>query len=617
MSPDPAMKTRFKKYEAELKNIYYDIYRHNGYYDVDESYRQLIRLLSKHHANRKSSLKQADLDHYNWPVDQEIVATSLYVDLFSGNIAKLYHSIDYFKELGINLIHFMPILQPRDGDNDGGYAVKDYKNINCAYGSTDEFINLVEILRTNDIHCCIDFVVNHTAKEHSFAVNAYKGISDYQDLYLIYPNDTIPKLYEQTVPQVFPHVAPGNFTYYAEIDKWVFTSFYEFQWDLNYKNPLLFEKIIDILLYLGNMGIDMIRLDAIPFMWKEIGTSCRNLPTIHLLLRMFHLICQIVCPSVVLLGEAIVEPEQIRLYFGQTQPECDVMYNATHMVNLWNSFATRDTRLLQADYAHLSPYGNGVWINYVRCHDDIGWGFNEELTRRIGQDPFAHKQFLIHFYKGDFPGSFATGELYEYDTQTQDARNCGTMASLLGLDKGIQAKDPYQIELALKRIHLANAVLMGSDGIPLIYSGDEIGTLNDYSYQENPLKAKDSRWLHRPLFDHQKAKRRNQQGSLEYDIFQNLKKLIRLRKQHSIFSPAQKQIIFDTHNNHVYCFFKQVDKQLLIALHNFSEDRQFIDCYPFQQLTTSQLSDLITGKEVDFSGNQILLGPYEFLWLTN
>jgi len=608
---------RLAKHEEELKQLYYELYSDNGFYPVDTMYNKLITVMTSYFSTRNEKYKKTDEQSPHWYMEHDVVAATLYVDLFSTDLKHFKKHIPYFKDLGINLIHFMPILECRKGENDGGYAVSDYKHIDPKFGTDHDFDEVLKSLKSNNIHACIDFIVNHTAKEHAFAKEALNGNKTYMDMYFMYDDDRIPRKFEESVPEVFPKVSPGNFTYYDAIHKWVFTSFYEFQWDLNYKNPLVFEKIIDILLYLANLGIDMIRLDAIPFMWKELGTSCRNHPTIHKLLRLFNLITGIVCPSVALLGEAIVQPEEIIKYYGETAPECNVMYNATYMVNLWNSIATRDTRLLQIDAKRLKPLSGGCWINYARCHDDIGWGFNEDATRQMGFDPYSHKQFLIEFYEGKFPGSFSVGDLYEFDPKTMDARNCGTMASLLGLEKALQERDSYQKELALKRINLIHSIVIASSGIPLIYSGDEIATLNNYAYLQDEHKAHDSRWLHRGYFDHKRAKNKNNRGSHEGYVYQSLKKMIALRKLHPIFSPRISQLNLNTFNNHIYAFYKQSDSKELICLFNFSEDRQFISCQAFHDKGfTRNYTDLITGKIVDFSKEELLLGPYEYLWLT-
>ncbi|NDL66526.1 amylosucrase [Anaerotalea alkaliphila] len=625
-SLDPLLSERLRHHLPRLHELYGSLYGSGAYRKTAEaSFEELFALIQSKFDERNSALKEMDRTQTGWYLEQDVVGITLYMDLFAGDIAGFKAQIPYLKELGVTFIHFMPLLATREGQNDGGYAVADYKNIQPRFGTTEGFVQLVEQLRENGIKSCVDFVVNHTAKEHPWALKAMEGDPWHQSLYMMYDTDEIPRAYEKTVPEVFPKVAPGNFTYYEEIQKWVFTSFYEFQWDLNFKNPAVFGKVVDILLHLANMGLGAIRLDAIPFMWKELGTTCRNLPQIHVLLEMMDLIVEIACPSLVLLGEAIVEPEEIVKYYGEEVPECRMMYNATHMVNLWNSLATRNTRLLQVDQSRFPLPSWACWINYIRCHDDIGWGFNEQAVWDMGQNPFDHKQFLIHFYEGKFPGSFSTGQLYEFNPETMDARNCGTLASLCGLEVSLREKSRYQQELALKRIQTVYAVLMASKGIPLIYSGDEIATLNDYSYLHDPTKSHDSRWLHRPFFDPDRAAKRKDPLAPEGVVFQSLAQLITLRKKEGVFHSGVPMTVIPLDNPGVYCFVRSSGTQDFVGFFNFTEDRQPFSPAPVlghllhavgrpYSLADSK-TDLLQGRTLSLSSPQIELGPYEFFWL--
>jgi amylosucrase len=598
----------------QLEQLYHTLYPA----DERNSFGRLLQVMADQAAARPQSLREADQDGPSWYLSNQLIGMMLYVDLFAGNLRQLREKIPYFRELGISLIHFMPLLKAREGENDGGYAVADYREIDPRFGTMDEFRELVAELRAEGIRVCLDYVVNHTAKDHEWAKRALAGEKEYQDLYFMYDTDDIPRQFEETVPEVFPRVAPGNFTYYEQIHKWVFTSFYEFQWDLNYHNPAVFERMTAILLYLANTGVSVIRLDAIPFMWKELGTNCRNLPQVHTLLKMFRLIVEIVCPSVVLRGEAIVEPWQIVKYFGtDEQQECQILYNAAHMVNIWNSLATRDTRLMakSVKYGFRIPH-SACWIDYARCHDDIGWGLNENILKSLGFDPAAHKQYLISFYKGDHMFSFARGELYEFNPETLDARNSGSLASLAGLETALENCDLYQRELAIKRILLIHAQILAETGIPLIYSGDEIATLNDYSYKNDPKKAHDSRWLHRPYFDWQRAEKRHDFATCEGQVFQTLQKLIQIRGQHDIFRSDIPEKIIECYEISLYSFVKYHFDDVLIFLGNYCEDRQWVDTSPFHGSGIfGRKTDLFSGKTVDFNHDRILLGPFEFLWL--
>ena len=597
----------------DLKQSYQELY---GKGRVSEQrFHELLEIMKKAKAERPEWLREQDAEGNIWYLSEKMAGIMLYTDHFCGDLYGMEEKLDYLSELGITYVHFMPLLQSRKGNNDGGYAVSDYLAVEPRLGDMAQLRKVIRSMKERGIRTCIDFVLNHTAKEYSWAEECRKGNPDYQDMYFLFDNDEIPKEYEKTMTEIFPGVAPGNFTYYPEMGKYVMTRFYEFQWDLNYASPQVFNKIVEVLLTLANQGIDIFRLDAIPYMWKKLGTRCMNLPEVHQLLRMMYAIIQEVCPSVVFLGEAIVEPREIVKYFGTEQErECNMMYNASLMVLLWSSLASRDVRLMERTLERESgvPSG-GVWINYARCHDDIGWGFAEEIQRGLGIDPEAHKQFMISYMKGDFPGSFSSGELYEFNPQTMDARNSGTLASMCGLEQALWEKHDYKIELAVKRILLLHSVMLSNTGIPLIYSGDEIGQLNDWGYKEDADRSGDSRWLHRGNMDWAAAEKRNDPAAVEGKIFQGIKKMIEIRKNCPYFRSDLPSSPVDLDNKAVFGFHKG-DKIMVLA--NFSEHEQWVEADRFDWFgLPGEMEDLVTGRKIRSYKNRILLGPYEYLWL--
>lgn len=596
----------------KLRTYYFGLYGENGI--TQFFFDQLVGIMETAKVSRSAALRKQDKKGNDWYLSEKMVGMMLYLDKFSEDLINFEKKIDYLADLGVTYVHFMPLLQSREGQNDGGYAVSDYLNVDKKFGTTEQFERVIGKLKKKGIRTCIDFVLNHTAKEHEWALRSKKNEAGYEDMYYMFDNYGIPSEYEKTLTEIFPSVAPKNFTYYEDIGKFVMTRFYEFQWDLNYKNPNVFNRIAEVLLTLANKGIDIFRLDAIPYMWKELGTSSMNLPQVHTLLKMYEMIIEDVCPSVIFLGEAIVEPHEIVKYFGTPEEkECHIMYNASLMVLLWNSLAARDVRLMQRSMS--IDYGtpkDGVWINYARCHDDIGWGFEKDIIRDLGMDPEAHKQFIIQFMEGKFPGSFAKGELYEFNPETLDARNSGTMASLCGLEEAFDKKDRYKLELAVKRILLLNSVIISYTGIPLLYSVDEIGTLNWWEYKEDETIAHDSRWLHRAPMDWEKAEKRHDMGTVEGILFTSIKEMIQVRKDNSIFASKIPSIPVDTGNKAVFAFHRE-DKMLVLA--NFSEERQTVNCNAVNWFGLPwELHDLIQGKSVPLWEN-IVLGPYEYLWL--
>ena len=595
---------------AKIRELYMKLY-HN-----EPALNDLFECMDKYKAERSKDLLSMDKKQRNWYFGQDIVGMTLYTDLFAGNLRKLSQKIDYFNDLGITFLHLMPLLKPREGENDGGYAVEDYRNIDPRLGSMEDFLKLVKELRKNNIKVCIDYVINHVAKEHVWAQEALKNDKLKQDCFIMFDTDEMPNRFNRTVPEVLPDKCPGNFTYYPEIKKYVFTSFSEFQWDLNFQNPYVFNGMTDNLLFLANLGINMIRLDAIPFMWKQVDTNCRNLDPIHDLLKMFNLIKEEVCPSLALLGEAIVEPQEIVKYFGnETDPECEVMYNANLMVDIYNAFAARDVRLITIDANRFQIPHRGTWMNYVRCHDDIGWGFNEQAIKSFGLDPYLHKQFLIKFYGNEYPGSFSKGEMYQFNPLTRDARTNGTLASLLGLEKAIDTKQEYRRYESIRRINLAHAVILTYRGFPLIYSGDEIASLNDQSYKLDPDKKLEGRWVHRPFFDWKRSKNKDILGTVEYDVYQNLKNLIEIRKKLPYLQGQANQYALDLNNQSVLGIIRQIKSQTFFALFNFSEQTQWVKTDHLRQLFNGTMAvDLIQGRRFNLNDETIELSPYEYIW---
>lgn len=597
----------------DLREYYRELYGDNDI--TNYRYGQLEDIIAKAKKERPAALKKADKGGSGWYISEKMVGIMLYVDKFSRDLYEFEKRIDYLAELGVTYVHFMPLLKSREGNNDGGYAVADYLSIEEKLGDMKQFERVMGFLKKKGIRTCIDFVLNHTAKEHEWARRCREGDPDYRDMYYMFDDRSIPDQYEKTLTQIFPEVAPGNFTYYDDIKKYVMTRFYEFQWDLNYKNPQVFNKVVEVLLTLANKGVDIFRLDAIPYMWKELGTTSMNLPQVHTLLKMMKMIADDVCPSVIFLGEAIVEPKEIVRYFGtRSDKECNVMYNASMMVLLWNSLATKDVRLMERSLS--IDYGvpdDGVWINYARCHDDIGWGFEEDILRELGMDPLKHKQFMIEFMEGRYPGSVSTGELYEFNPVTLDARNSGTLASMCGLEQALGEKHFYKIEMAIKRILLLHAMIISYTGIPLLYSGDELGQLNNWNYKKDPAIAHDSRWLHRGPMDWDAAAKRKDLATVQGVIFSGIRRMIEIRKSSDLFRSDLKSTPVDTGNKAVFGFHKG---SRMMVLANFSDQVQWVDASTFDWFgLPGEMADLLQGRPIRTYHNRIMLGPYEFLWL--
>lgn len=524
---------------------------------------------------RKASLKNRDEKREknpDWFKKNDMLGMMLYIDNFAGNIKGVQEKLDYLKSCNVNCVHLMPFLDSPQGRSDGGYAVADFRKVKPELGTMEDLARLTEKCHQKDMNVCMDFVMNHTSEDHEWAKRARQGDGEYMSRYFFYDNNEIPRKYEETVPQVFPTTAPGNFTYLQEINHYVLTTFYPYQWDLNYKNPRVFNEMMYNFLFLANQGIDIVRIDAVPYIWKELGTSCRNLERVHTIVRMMRIISEIVCPSVILLGEVVMEPEKVVPYFGTVEkPECHMLYNVTTMATTWHSLATEDIRLLkqQMDVVNQLPK-EYTFLNYLRCHDDIGWGLDFDTLKNWGMEEVSHKRFLNDFYTGRYEGSVSRGELYNDDPITQDARFCGTTASMCGVESAGFEGNEEKMKAALQLDFMLHAYMLTQSGIPMLYSGDEIAQVNDYTYKENPLKQEDSRYIHRGAFHWELAKNRNDTSTVEGKIFQGLDKLEKLRKKETVFDSSASVYTYDVHDNGILCIMREHAGEKFFGIFNFS-----------------------------------------------
>ena len=597
---------RFDARYDELKWLYCELYNND-----EQGFNYLCTLIRKYYAGRSDSLKAIDRKREknpDWYRSNDIVGMMLYVDNFAGNLKGVAKKIDYFTESGVNYIHLMPLLESPKEHSDGGYAVADFRKVQPELGTMDDLRNLTEMCHKRGISCCLDFVMNHTSDEHEWAKAARAGDAQAKSRYFFYDNWDIPSQYESTVPQVFPTTAPGNFTKLENGDI-VMTTFYPYQWDLNYANPIVFNDMTENLLYLANAGIDVIRLDAVPYIWKEIGTPCRNLPQVHSIVRMMRIICEIACPSVLLLGEVVMEPSKVAPYFGTTEkPECHMLYNVTTMASTWNTVATRDVRLLERQTQKLAELPkNYVFLNYLRCHDDIGWGLDYDWLRENMMERIPHKKFLNDYFTGKFPGSVSRGELYNEDQILQDARLCGTTASLCGIEAALWENDEKALALAVEADIMLHAYMFTQSGIPVIYSGDEVGQLNDYRYHADINKKFDSRYLHRGKFDWKLAEKRNDRESYQGKIFAALRRLEEIRAGNDVFMAQAEFYPLETGSTNVLGICRRYGNRSLLALFNFCEEERDI---PLEQ--NFSYTNLVTG--VKHTDNYIKLAPYGFVW---
>jgi amylosucrase len=510
----------------------------------------------------------------------------------------------------------MPLFKAPDGENDGGYAVSSYRQVNPPLGTMEQLASLARELRSAGISLVVDLVFNHTSDEHTWAENAKSGDEEYLDFYRIYPDREMPDAYERNLREIFPDEHPGAFTFFQDLLKeggWVWTTFHSYQWDLNYANAAVFNRMAEEMLFLANQGVEVIRLDAVAFIWKELGKSCENLPGAHTLIQAFNAVARIASPALLFKSEAIVHPDDVVKYIAPD--ECQLSYNPLLMALLWNSLATRKVRLLsQALASRFQIDPSCAWVNYVRVHDDIGWTFSDEDAAVLGVNGYDHRRFLNEFYRGRFPGSFARGLPFQENPKTGDCRISGTCASLAGLEKALEEEGPTEVELAIQRILLIHAVILTAGGIPLIYLGDEIGTLNDYSYREDPAHQQDSRWVHRPKANWERYTKRNDPDTTEGRVFLRLKKLIELRKGHPAFSGGVLEVI-PTENEHVLGFIRTGEAERALILANFSEVPQTISSNLFEDHPIREKIP-VYGTGFFLADQSLEIAPLDFLVFT-
>jgi len=629
-----------KNNDADLQHFYtrlganffaiYSIFQHlyGERDDVELQLESLVNTMAQQYIRRAPQLKESDLirekDH-DWFLSQKWVGMALYCEGFSKDLKSMQSKLHFLQELGINMIHIMPICDCPEIENDGGYAVRDFRNIDESYGTLDDLDSLINNLKQRETLVTLDVVVNHTSNQHAWAQQARLGNQQYQDYYYMFDDRQIPDIYEEAMPEVFPEFAPNSFTWDEASQKWVMTVFNHFQWDLNYKNPAVFIEMLDVLLYWANHGVDILRLDAVAFLWKKMGSSCQNEREAHLILQLFKDCCQVTSPGVLFIAEAIVAPTEIVKYFGEdaiNAKECEIAYNATLMALLWEAVATKNTTLLNKGVRSIpEKLERATWLNYVRCHDDIGWGFSDADIIDAGYDPTLHRRFLVDYYTGNYGMSNAKGFAFGVNKKTGDARISGALASLAGLETALEENNPEAIASAIKTIVLLHGVILSFGGIPLLYYGDSTGTLNDDSYLNDVHKRNDNRWTHRPQLDWDKIEKRKETGTVEYRIFNDLKKLIAIRKEMPAFADKNNRELLATTNPHlfVYSRFNHAFSSVrILVICNFSDIEQELAINPLKEkgfLKYNIAKNVITGDTVSIDNDALIIPALSFYWL--
>lgn len=607
-----------------IQNLFFSLYPEKHYLSTFE---RLLDLLDTLFESRPVVLKQADAARVlagHWYQSQNWVGMQLYVDRFCGDLKTLKKRLPYFEDLGVNFLHLMPLTTRPDGPNDGGYAVNSYTEVDPDLGTNADLDALTKSMRKKNMALMLDFVVNHTSEEFDWAQKAKAGDLFYQQFYYTYPDRRMPDAFEQSLPEIFPTTSPGNFTYVPEMDRWVMTVFNSYQWDLNYANPEVFLAMLSELVKLVNLGVDVVRFDALAFLWKRLGTLSQNLPEAHTLISLFKMCLHTVAPGVIFLAEAIVAPKEILKYFGEgvlAGNECEMAYNATLMALLWNSIATTKTNLIQNNLRALpAKPRSGAWINYIRCHDDIGLGFDDEFIHEAGWDATMHRNFLRDYFSGAFPDSPASGGIFMYNPKTGDGRIVGSAASLVGLEKALENKDRKLHKQALDKIIMLHGIILSYGGIPMIYAGDELALLNDYSFKEEADKKDDNRWMNRPKHPWEVVESLSKKNSDAQKIFTQLKELIRIRKTESSFADNNRVELLQSPGNHLLCYVRKEEgsNRFILVLANFSAEKHIIESSWFENAgfyEDKRVLDIVQDKKHSLRKGWLTVKPYQILWL--
>jgi amylosucrase len=573
----------FADAHGPLDALYRD--RLGGPTAVDAFVGELLGAALRAAAERPAALRELDRRREitpDWYQHQRMLGYVAYVDRFAGTLTGLHDRLDHLAELGVTYLHLMPLLRPREGANDGGYAVADYRAVDPRLGTMDELAELAGALRARGISLCIDLVLNHTAREHPWARAWTAGDPEHAGFYTVFGDRTMPDAIEATVSDVFPQAAPGSFTLVPEAGGWVWTTFFDYQWDLDYTNPKVFAAMLDTILWLAGRGVEVFRLDAVPFMGKRLGTNCLNQPEVHLLVQALHALVKLAAPATVFKAEAIVAPDDLVAYLGaheRFRPECELAYHNQLMVMLWSSLATKDARLATQALRRLPAIpASTSWATYVRGHDDIGWAVGEVDARAVGYDPFAHRDFLNAFYSGRYPTSYARGALFGLNPQTGDARISGSAAALCGIVEARERGDAHALELGIRRLLLLHAVAYGWGGVPLLYMGDELAQGNDDGYLADPARAGDNRWMHRPPFDEAAAARRHDPGTVEGRVFAALVALGAARRDQPALHAGAEHAVLALDTPFVLGWRRRHPRSgWFVGLANFAEHEASVD----------------------------------------
>ena len=615
LKSDPGLADLLLRYDRWANDLYDGL---AAVYPAESTMEKIVDVIAGIFAARSQELRNRDRARIlspDWFQSPDAVGYVAYADLFAGDLNGIRKKISYLEDLGITYLHLMPLLTPRPSPNDGGYAVMDYRTVRKDLGSMKDLSQLSAELHQSGISLTLDLVLNHVAKEHEWAEKAKAGDKKYRNYFYAYDDRVIPDQFEKTLPEIFPTFAPGNFTFNDEMKAWVWTTFNDYQWDVNWSNPDVFLEYVDIIGYLANQGTDCVRLDAIAFIWKRLGTDSQNQPEVHAITQALRAAAHISTPSLIFKAEAIVGPKDVVHYLGQGEHAgkvSDIAYHNSLMVQIWSALASRDGRLMAHALSKFAPVPTtSGWATYLRCHDDIGWAIDDADASELGINPYAHRGFLAEFYANEFEGSFARGVHFQSNPTTGDRRTSGSAASLIGIQAAIENKDAPALQTAIDRLKCAYAMVFGFGGLPLLYMGDELGMVNDMSFLKNPSKAEDNRWIHRPEMDWSLAKSAEKGKGVEGQVDKAIRSLITARKSLASLHAATSTEVFTTNNPSVIIFRRRHASGNLVQVYNLSENIQRVSMHG---IASGKLLEVISGEHLHIY-EEIEVPAYAAWWL--
>jgi amylosucrase len=590
---------------------------------ADELGLRLVRIAAEGFAARDDDLSRLDAERTlrpDWFQSPRMLGYAAYADRFAGDLEGVRERIPYLRELGVTYLHLMPLLQPREGDSDGGYAVADYRTVRPDLGTLDDLRALAAELRAQGISLVLDLVLNHVAREHAWAQKARAGDPRYRDYFRIFPDRELPDAYERTLPEVFPDFAPGSFTWDDDLDGWVWTTFNSWQWDVNWSNPEVFAEYADIVIFLANAGVEVLRLDAIAFLWKRMGTICQNEPEVHALTQALRAVVRIACPAVAFKAEAIVGPADLVHYLGHGRHHgkvSDLAYHNSLMVQAWSMLAAGEVSLAVRALRNLPPVPTTTaWVTYVRCHDDIGWAIDDGDAASVGLSGFAHRAFLSDYYAGQFPGSPARGLVFQHNEATGDRRISGTAASLVGVEAALDAGDATALGLSLDRLLLVHALVLGWGGVPVLWMGDELALPNDPSWAQEEGHSDDNRWAHRPRMPWAAAELRHDPSTVQGRVFEGLQHLVRVRSELPHLHASVAAEVLEPSDPGILPVLRRHPLGQLLGLYNFAASWRSWPGHRLRGMGLLHAVDALTGEQLQLGGDgNLWLPPYGAAWL--